>query len=96
MEHPAGRRKPVPEYIQDVLARLAVVDDHGEIQARREVELVDEKLDLALAIAELVVVVESDLAQGDRRGEAWRPPRSSCANPFPGFWTSEGETPAAW
>ena len=69
VEDAAGGRQAVAEDVEDVLARLAVVDDDGQVEAGGEVELVDEELDLALAVAEFVEVVEADLAQGDDAGE---------------------------
>jgi hypothetical protein len=50
--------------LQHVGARVAVVDDDGQVQAPGQVELPDEELHLRVPVAELAVVVEADLTDG--------------------------------
>ena len=69
MQDGAGGRYAVAQDVQDVLARLAVVHDDGKVQARGQVELVDEEFDLAFAVAVAVEIVQADFAHGDDAGQ---------------------------
>jgi hypothetical protein len=61
MEHPSLGGKPILEDIQHIMPRIPVVDDHREIQLRRQIKLGDKKLDLGILIPEFTVIIQTDL-----------------------------------
>ena len=64
VQHAAARRQLVAQDLQGIAARIAVVDDHGEMQPFRHCQLPHEQLHLGVAISVLAEVVEPDLADG--------------------------------
>jgi hypothetical protein len=71
MENSPPRRQPVPEYVQHVMARIAVVYDHRQFKLCRHVQLGYEKFNLGLFIPEFPVIVQAYFAYGYHTGKLY-------------------------
>jgi hypothetical protein len=69
VENPATGGQPVPEYVQHILARVPVVDDHRQLKPSRHVQLGDEKFNLGLFITKFAVIIQADLPYGHNPGK---------------------------
>jgi hypothetical protein len=95
MEDAALGRQPLAEDIEHVVTRVSVVDDDRQVQLGRQLQLRDEQLDLGLTIAVLAEIIQTDFAYGYHARQLGA--LFHGLDPFfPGFWTSDGETPTAW
>ena len=61
--------EPFPEDVEHIVTRIAVMDDHREIQLVGQFQLCYEQLDLGFAVPEFPEIVQTDLTDRDHTGQ---------------------------